>query len=137
MFRIIEIGGNMHPALTRCPVCHNELTVTRLSCASCDTVVEGRFTVGQFGNLTSDQLDFILTFVRVEGKLNRMETELGLSYPTIRNRLHEVIRAMGYEPGKEETPDVSDEQRRTVLEQLDAGKISADDAMRILSGQES
>lgn len=125
----------MHPALTRCPVCHNELTVTRLNCASCDTVVEGRFTAGQFANLTSEQLDFILTFVRVEGKLNRMETELGLSYPTIRNRLHEVIRAMGYEPGKDETPDVTDEKRRSVLEELDAGKLSADEAMRILRGE--
>ena len=127
----------MHPALTRCPVCHNEMTVTRLHCASCDTLVEGHFTAGHFANLTSEQLDFILTFVRVEGKLNRMETELGLSYPTIRNRLHEIIRALGYEPGKDETPDADDEKRRSVLEELDAGKISADDAMRLLRGEEN
>jgi hypothetical protein len=127
----------MHPALTRCPVCSNELTVTRLQCSSCDTLVEGRFTAGHFANLTSEQLDFILTFVRVEGRLNRMETELNLSYPTIRNRLHEIIRALGYEPGKEESPDINDEKRRSVLEELDAGKISADDAMRILRGEES
>lgn len=127
----------MHPALTRCPVCSNELTVTRLHCSSCDTLVEGRFTAGHFANLTSEQLDFILTFVRVEGRLNRMETELNLSYPTIRNRLHEIIRALGYEPGKDESPDINDEKRRSVLEELDAGKISADDAMRILRGEES
>jgi hypothetical protein len=127
----------MHPALTRCPVCSNELTVTRLQCSSCDTLVEGRFTAGHFANLTSEQLDFILTFVRVEGRLNRMETELNLSYPTIRNRLHEIIRALGYEPGKDESPDINDEKRRSVLEELDAGKISADDAMRILRGEES
>lgn len=126
----------MRSALTRCPVCHNELTVTRLHCSSCDTVVEGRFTAGHFANLTPEQLDFILTFVRVEGRLNRMETELGLSYPTIRNRLHEIIRALGYEPGKEESAEVNDEKRRAVLEQLDAGKISAEDAMRILRGEE-
>ncbi len=127
----------MHPALTRCPVCHNEMTVTRLHCASCDTLVEGHFTAGHFANLTSEQLDFILTFVRVEGKLNRMEPELGLSYPTIRNRLHDIIRALGYEPGKDETPDADDEKRRSVLEELDAGKISADDAMRLLRGEEN
>jgi len=127
----------MHPALTRCPVCHNEMTVTRLHCASCDTLVEGHFTAGHFANLTSEQLDFILTFVRVEGKLNRMEPELGLSYPTIRNRLHDIIRALGYEPGKDETPDVDDERRRSVLEELDAGRISADDAMRLLRGEEN
>ncbi len=127
----------MHPALTRCPVCRNELTVTRLHCSSCDTVVEGRFTAGHFANLTSEQMDFILTFVRVEGRLNRMEAELGLSYPTIRNRLHEIIRALGYEPGKDEPADINDEKRRSVLEELDAGKISADDAMKLLRGEES
>jgi hypothetical protein len=128
----------MNPALTQCPVCKNELTVTRLHCSSCDTVVEGRFTAGHFANLTAEQLDFIVTFVRVEGKLNRMEGELGLSYPTIRNRLHDVIRALGYEPGKEEAaPEVTDEKRKSVLEELDAGRISADAAMRILRGEEA
>ena len=127
----------MHPALTRCPVCSNELTVTRLQCSSCDTLVEGRFTAGQFANLTSEQLDFILTFVRVEGKLNRMETELGLSYPTIRNRLHEVIRAMGYEPGKdEEVPEIAGDKRLQILEKLDAGLITAEAARRLLQGEE-
>ena len=127
----------MYPALTRCPVCQNELTVTRLHCPSCDTIVEGRFTAGHFANLTEEQLNFIVTFVRCEGKINRMEDELNLSYPTIRNRLHEVIRALGFEPGKDETPEVDDEKRRGVLEDLDAGKISADDAMRILRGEEA
>ena len=126
----------MYPALTRCPVCKNELVVSRLHCPSCDTVVEGRFTAGHFANLSQDQLNFIVTFVRCEGKINRMEDELSLSYPTIRNRLHEVIRALGFEPGKDETPEIDDEKRRSVLEDLDAGKISAEDAMRMLRGEE-
>lgn len=126
----------MYPALTQCPVCKDELVVSRLHCPSCDTTVEGRFTTGHFANLTQEQLNFIVTFVRNEGKLNRMEEDLGLSYPTIRNRLHDVIRALGFEPGKEEIPDIDDEKRRSVLEELDAGNISAEDAMRILRGEE-
>lgn len=126
----------MHPAPTRCPVCSSELTVARLHCSSCDTSIEGRFTGGPFAHLTEDHLDFIVTFVRNEGKINRMEQDLGLSYPTIRNRLHEVIRALGFEPGKEEPVEISSEKRNAVLEELEAGKISADDAMRILRGEE-
>ena len=126
----------MYPALTRCPVCKDELLVSRLQCPSCDTSVEGRFTTGHFASLTATQLDFVVTFVRCEGKINRMEDELNLSYPTIRNRLHEVIRALGYEPGRDETPEINDEKRRSVLEELDAGKITADEAMRILRGEE-
>jgi hypothetical protein len=81
-------------------------------------------------------LDFIVTFVRCEGRINRMEQELDLSYPTIRNRLMEVIRALGFEPGKDEVVEVSAEKRSTVLEDLEAGKISADEAMRMLRGEE-
>ena len=126
----------MHPAPTRCPVCRSELTVSRLHCSSCDTSIEGRFTGGPFAQLTAEHLDFIVTFVRCEGKINRMEQELELSYPTIRNRLHEVIRALGFEPGKEEPVEVSVEKRSSVLEELEAGKISADEAMRILRGED-
>jgi hypothetical protein len=86
--------------------------------------------------LTEEHLDFILTFVRCEGKINRMEQELGLSYPTIRNRLHEVIRTLGFEPGKDEIMEISAEKRSTVLEDLETGKISPDEAMRLLRGQE-
>src|SRR5512133_336925 len=127
----------MNNALTRCPVCQNELTITRLHCESCDTTLEGRFIGGPFAHLTFEQMDFIMTFIRCEGKLNRMETELGLSYPTLRNRLLEVIRALGYEPGKEESPEIAEDRRRQILEDLDAGKLSADAAMRILRGEEA
>ncbi len=127
----------MYPALTRCPICKSEMNVTRLHCPSCDTVLEGRFTAGQFSNLSSEQLDFIFTFVRCEGKLTRMEEELNLSYPTIRNRLHEVIRALGYEPGGEEPiTGLTDVERQRILEDLDKGVISAEEAMRLLQESE-
>lgn len=126
----------MKNAPTRCPICQNELTITRLHCEACETSLEGRFVGGPFAHLTRDQLDFVMTFIRCEGKLNRVETELGLSYPTLRNRLHEVIRALGYEPGKEENPELAEDRRRQVLEDLDSGKLSAEAAMRILRGEE-
>jgi len=127
----------MHPAPSRCPVCQSELTVAKLHCSSCDTSIEGRFASGPFGDLSPEYVDFIITFVRCEGKINRMEQEERWgSYPTIRNRLHEVIRALGFEPGKEEIIEISTEKRNSVLEELEAGKISADEAMRILSGEE-
>jgi hypothetical protein len=65
-----------------------------------------------------------------------MEEEMALSYPTIRHRLQEVIRALGYEPGKEEISDISDEKRRSILEQLDSGSISAEEAMGLLNREE-
>jgi hypothetical protein len=126
----------MRPAPTICPICQSELEVVRLHCSSCDTSLEGHFAMGQFSNLTPEQMEFIFTFVRCEGKINRMEQELGLSYPTIRNRLHEVIRALGYEPGKDESVEINAEIRSSAIADLEAGKITADQAMRILRGEE-
>jgi hypothetical protein len=126
----------MRPAPARCPICQSELTVVRLHCSSCDTSIEGNFSAGQFSNLTPEQLEFIFTFVRSEGKINRMEQELGVSYPTIRNRLNEVIRALGYEPGREEPVEITQERRNSILEDLSAGRITADEATRFLRGEE-
>ena len=122
----------MHPIPGECPVCHSELAVTRLYCRECDTTIEGRFFGGPFSQLTPEQLEFVELFVRLEGKITHMEDELGLSYPTIRNRLHEIIRALGYEPGKDAPLGLSDEDRRRILEDLNQGKISSEDAMELL-----
>ncbi len=127
----------MNTLPTRCPLCGGEVTVTRIYCPDCDTTIEGRFTGGPFSQLTQEQLSFVETFIRCEGKITRMEDELDLSYPTIRNRLHEVIRALGYEPGGEEPiTGLSDEERQRILEDLDKGLISAEEAMRLLQESE-
>jgi hypothetical protein len=126
----------MRPAPTRCPICQSELSVVRLHCETCDTSIEGHFASGHFTNLSPEQLEFVFTFVRCEGKINRMEQELGVSYPTIRNRLHEVIRTLGYEPGKDEPAEIPQERRNTILEDLSTGKISAEEATRLLRGEE-
>jgi hypothetical protein len=108
------------------------LIVERYGCESCDTRIEGRFENSAFPGLTATQVEFVRTFVRCEGKLTRMEAELGLSYPTIRNRLQDVIRAMGYEPKREEAVERNADKRLAVLNELDSGRITADEAMRAL-----
>jgi len=123
----------MNPLLTTCPVCAGALTVTRLHCRSCDTSVEGHFETGRMGRLRADQLEFVETFIRCEGKLNRMERELGLSYPTLRSRLTEVITQMGFELGPEPA-EISDKQRHRILDELASGEISSEQAMQQLQG---
>ena len=118
---------------TECPLCGGSITITRFSCSNCDASIEGRFTAGPFSQLNPQQMQFVETFVRCEGKITHMERELGLSYPTIRNRLHEIIRALGYQPGADEAPPgLTDEQRQKILQDLDDGLIDAGEAMRLL-----
>lgn len=126
----------MNPIIGQCPVCKETLQVTRLYCPNCDTTVEGHFTLGRFYQLSPEQVAFIETFIRCEGKINRVGEELGFSYPTVRSRLTEVIRALGYEVGEEEAPLVMpDEDRKAILEQLAQGKITSEEAVKRLRGE--
>ncbi len=126
----------MNPVIGQCPICGNHLHVTRLQCRNCDTTIDGHFTLGRLYQLSPEQLEFVETFVRCEGKINRVEQEIGLSYPAVRSRLIDVIRALGYEVGESATVQrgVPEEVRREVLSQLRAGQLSADEALQILRG---
>ena len=123
----------MYPVPTECPVCHDDLLVTRLVCRNCGTALEGRFTMGRLLQLSPEQLHFVEVFLRSEGKLNRVQEALGLSYPTVRSRLADVIRALGYEVGGERESD--DQRRQEILEQLARREISSEEAFRLLEGE--
>ncbi len=126
----------MHPVLGICPVCGDVLTITRLHCRSCDTTIEGQFYTGRLSQLTPEQLQFVEVFMQCEGKIKAVEEKLGISYPTVRSRLRDVIVAMGYDvsPEDEEAAAQTEELRRQVLEDLEAGKISTEDAIARLHG---
>lgn len=94
---------------------------------------------GAFASLSPEQMRFVEVFVKCEGRLNRMEAELDLSYPTIRGRLNEIIQRMGYEPGRDEPEPpqrrraLSENERRRILDDLETGRITPDQAMQQLS----
>lgn len=123
----------MYPVIGRCPVCGDTLAVTRLHCRSCDSALEGQFSLGRFYQLSPEQLAFVETFIRCEGKLTRLQQDLGISYPTARSRLTQVIRALGYEVQEQAEP-VSAGERKAILEQLAGGEISSEDAVELLKG---
>ena len=128
----------MHPVLGICPVCGDALTITRLHCRSCDTTIEGQFYTGRLSQLTPEQLQFVEIFLQCEGKIKAVEEKLGISYPTVRSRLRDVIVAMGYDvaPEEEEAEYMrSEEVRKQVLDDLAAGRITSEDAIARLRGE--
>ncbi len=135
--------SQIRPEVTgRCPMCEAELVVTHLRCERCGTGLEGAFRLTKFDRLPREQLRFVEVFIKNRGVIRDVERELNISYPTVRSRLDEVIRALGYEAGGEPVPPppaagaVSPERRRQILDQLAAGQISADQAVALLRGEE-
>lgn len=116
----------------RCPACGSDLEVTRLQCFDCDTVIEGRFETCSFCLLTREQKEFVETFLRARGNIKEVERELGISYPTVRNRLDQVLRTLGYDVRVSEEDEQADRKRKDILARLNRGEVTPDEAIRLL-----
>jgi len=139
----------VHDVIATCPVCADELTITRLHCRSCGTALEGEFGVGRFGRLDREQMSLLESFLRSRGNLKEMERELGISYPTVRGRVDSLVRALGLSDGAATDGDADDEapddaapapsadaaaERRSILERLARKEIGAEEAAAALRG---
>lgn len=120
----------MPKALARCPVCEGTLVISELTCSHCNARIQSQFESCRFCRLSADHLAFIETFLRCEGNISRVEKEMGLSYPTVRNRLSGALAALqlAESPVAEPPPAPPNYQRRDLLEALARGEISAEEA---------
>jgi hypothetical protein len=146
-----------------CPVCGDRMAVSRLTCGHCGSALEGAFRVrgatssgplsaraggrqvrdedarfGRLARLDDAQLDFVEAFLRCRGVIKNVEDMLGISYPTVKSRLADVLNAMGFGP-EDELPDGDRRrERREILADLAAGRITTEEAHRLLArGQPS
>lgn len=115
--------------LGKCPICNNETEVTRISCDDCGTTMEGHFQLCKFCKLSSDQKSFIDVFIKCRGNIKEVEKELGVSYPTVKNKLEDVAAALGYKADSEST---SGNKRKEILDKLNSGEISVEEAIGLL-----
>ena len=71
----------MKKVISRCPVCNNELTVARLKCECCDTVIENNFRLSKFDYLSDEELYFTETFIRCRGISRKWRRSLEFPIP--------------------------------------------------------
>lgn len=76
---------------TICPSCDEGMHVQKIRCKACNTEISGEYAFPLITQLTGDDQDFITRFMLASGSLKEMAKQLKLSYPTVRNRLDEVI----------------------------------------------
>lgn len=108
--------------VVRCPSCEEALVATKLSCRACGTSLDGQFEIPALLQLSPQDLSFVSAFVRSSGSLKAMAQQLGISYPTVRNRLDEIVRQLeALEAG-------TAKKKHEILDALEAGKLTAKDA---------
>lgn len=105
-----------------CPVCGARLLVTQLSCDGCGTELNGVFEPCRFCGLSGDDREVLDLFLRSRGNVKELERHLGVSYPTARARVDELLRKLELAP----TPP---NPQLEMLEQLASGAISVDEAL--------
>ena len=108
----------MRKPISNCPICDGRLEPVKLKCTSCDIAMEGRFPISKLGLLPSDHQQFIEAFLVARGNIKEVEKELGISYPTVRKKLDEVIGALGY------APHAKRREQLEILEAIEHGEIS-------------
>ncbi len=114
----------------KCPVCDEGLEVARLVCPGCRTSLEGRFQACRFCLLDREQKEFVEIFLRSRGNIKEVEREMGISYPTVRNRLDNVLQALGYEVEITQGEREQAEKRREILAEVAEGKLDANEAIK-------
>jgi len=112
-----------------CPVCGGEYEITALTCKNCKSELNGRFEGCEFCALNENEKSFLSTFIKCRGNIKEVEKELGISYPTVRNRLDNIISRLGYEDRRVAE---AAEERKNIIKQLEDGEITADEAAEAL-----
>lgn len=115
--------------VSRCPVCAQQMVISELRCGACETAVRGSFALPELCRLPANLYEFLVVFVRNRGVIRDVERELGVSYPTVRARLDEVIEALGFD-----RPKVTVD-REDVIARLEQGEITPEEAERLLRGE--
>lgn len=118
-----------YPLLTRCPICEGELQASRLQCINCHGAVDGQFELGGLLRLNRDQGQFVEILVKNRGNINKVADELGVSYTTARNRMDDIVAALGYNASAPAGPSA---ERLDVLGRLERGELSPEAALDML-----
>lgn len=121
--------------IDKCPFCGGELFIKKFGCKECGTEIRGEFKRDKFSNLSPELLEFAEVFLLNEGNIKGVEETLGCSYPKVKSLQRELIKALGYEykERKEEEPsNIRVAKRQEILDMLESGKISAEEATDLL-----
>lgn len=95
----------MPKVLTNCPSCGMPLKAVELHCDSCGLTLRNDFELSAcakppspFSTLNKEQADFLLEFLRCQGKLIGVQQKLSLSYSAAKRKLTEILQTLHLTP---------------------------------------
>ncbi len=84
----------MSKLISECPACGTKLRITSLCCTGCGMELRNNFELSPFDSLNPEQTDFLIIFLKQRGNMSLVQTQLGISYPTAKKRLDDLLVAL-------------------------------------------
>ena len=113
--------------LTNCPYCGGDFIIKEVECQGCKTQIKGNFRVNRFHMFSPEDLYFMEVFLKNEGNIKLVEKDLGISYPTVKSRLKNIVKILGYKSNNTDS-----EERVRILRALSKGEIDVKEAIKSL-----
>jgi hypothetical protein len=103
-----------------------DFVVTGIRLKGEDITITGAFELPHLARLAYEDQVFVGEFIRSHGSIKHMERAFGVSYPTIKGRLNKIAQKLNL---VEVQPPAD---RQEILDQLEKGEISAEEALERL-----
>lgn len=106
----------MKKMISQCPCCNGKLHIAILQCPDCGMELKNTFEFSVFEKLSDEQYRFLLTFLQHRGNLKNVQAELGISYPTAKKRLDDLLNDL----------ELATQENHTETEEVDMSNLTAD-----------
>lgn len=115
---------------TNCPSCGAMMNITELKCNKCNTTVRGSFPINKLISLPEEDREFLMTFLRSRGNIKEVQERMGISYPTVKNKLDRLLAVLGL------FDEIRKPNRSELLNAISNGEISTEEAIHLLKENE-
>jgi hypothetical protein len=102
------------------------MNITELKCSKCSTTVQGSFPLNKLISLSEEEREFLMTFLRSRGNIKEVQERMGISYPTVKNKLDKLLAALGL------LNEINGLSQIEIINSVHAGEISVEEALDLL-----
>jgi|SRR5690625_4210465 len=121
-----------YPLINTCPICNHLLYVKKLECSHCHTTIENNFSLSKFASLSAEQMHFVEVFLNSRGNIKEVEKELGISYPTVRGKLNDIITLLGHD---RQSAEETEQSKSQIISMLENDEITTKEAIKLLKNK--
>lgn len=110
--------------MIECAICKNKLSITHMDCTSCGLKMEGEFLLPRLARLSMPHRILAEQMLLSGGNLKDLATIIGISYPTLRRKIDELIEAL------KQLKQDDDLVIATILTKIEQGSIKPEEGIR-------